>query len=101
MYQTIKKFKKGYQHKFNAIRNKKGKLVMNKKEEAETWKEHFDKLLNTEEPKELIKTGTIGTSKVEVEEITTEDGEKAISNLRNNKAAGTDGIHSELIIQRK
>jgi hypothetical protein len=67
-----------------------------KKEEAEIWKEHFDKLLNTEEPKELIKTGTKGTSEVEVEEITIEDVEWAISNLRNNKAAGTDGIHSEL-----
>jgi hypothetical protein len=30
-----------------------------------------------------------------VEEITTEDVKKAIRN--NNKAAGTDGIHSELI----
>jgi hypothetical protein len=70
---------------------------MNKKEEAEIWKEHFDKLLNTEKPKELIKTGTKGTSKFEVEEITIEDVEKTISNLRNNKTAGTDGIHSELI----
>jgi uncharacterized protein YqeY len=70
MYQIINQFKKGYQHKFNAIRNKKGELVMNKKEEAEIWKEHFDKLLNTEEPKDLIKTGTKGTSAVEVEEIT-------------------------------
>jgi hypothetical protein len=55
MYQTISQFKKGYQHKFNAIRNKKGELVMNKKEEAEIWKEHSNKLLNTEDPKELIK----------------------------------------------
>ena len=29
MYQTINKFKKGYQHKFNMIRNKKGELAMN------------------------------------------------------------------------
>jgi hypothetical protein len=70
---------------------------MNKKEEAEIWKEHFDKLLNTEDPKELIKTGTKGTSEVEVEEITIEHVEKAVSNLGNNKAAGTDRIHSELI----
>ena len=70
---------------------------MNKKEKAEIWKEHFDKLLNTGDPKELIKTGNKETSEVEVEEITIEDVEKAIRNLRNNKAAGTDGIHSELI----
>jgi len=28
---------------------------LNKKKEAEMWKEYFDKLLNTEEPRELIK----------------------------------------------
>jgi len=28
---------------------------MNKKEKAEIWKEYFDKLLNIEEPRELIK----------------------------------------------
>jgi hypothetical protein len=28
---------------------------MNTKEKAEIWKEYFDKLLNTEEPRELIK----------------------------------------------
>ena len=31
MYQTINQFKKGY-HKYNMIRNKKGKLAMNIKE---------------------------------------------------------------------
>ena len=52
MYQTINQFKKGYQHKFCMIRNKKGELAKKKK-----WKEYFDKLLNTEEPKKVIKIG--------------------------------------------
>ena len=30
---------------------------MNTKEKAEIWKEYYDKLLNTEEPRELIKKG--------------------------------------------
>ena len=55
MYQTMNQFKKGYEHKFIMIRNKKGELAMNTKEKLEIWKEYFDKLLNTEEPKELIK----------------------------------------------
>jgi hypothetical protein len=55
MYQTINQFKKGYQHKLSMFRNKKGELAMNTKEKAEIWKEYFDKLLNTEEPKELKK----------------------------------------------
>ena len=31
---------------------------MNTKERAEIWKQNFDKLLYTEEPKELIKIGS-------------------------------------------
>jgi hypothetical protein len=97
IYQTINQFKRGYQNEFNIIRNKNGELTMNKKEKAGIWKEYFDKLLNTEDPKELIKTGNKEISEVEVEEITIEDVKKAIRNLKNNKTAGTDGIHSELI----
>jgi hypothetical protein len=57
MYQTVNQFKKVYQHKVTTIRNKKGEMAVNTKEKAEIWKEYFDKLLNTEEPRELIKKG--------------------------------------------
>jgi len=50
-------------------------------------KEYFDKLLNTEEPKELIKEGSKENSEVEVVELTIEDLKKAIRNLKNDKAA--------------
>jgi len=76
---------------------------MNTKEKAEIWKEYFDKLLNTEEPRELIKKINNEISEVEVvvEELTIEDVKEAIRNLKNNKAAGTDGIHPELIKYRR
>ena len=51
MYLTVN------QHKFNMIRNKKAELAMNTKEREEIWREYFEKLLNTEESKELIKIG--------------------------------------------
>jgi len=72
---------------------------MNTKEKAEIWKEYFDKLLNTKEPRELIKKGNkeISEVEVEVEELTIEDVKRAIRDLKNNKAAGIDGIHPELI----
>ena len=70
---------------------------MNTKEKAEIWKEYFDKLLNTEKPRELIKKGNKDISEVEAEELTLKDVKKAIRSLKNNKAAGTDGIHPELI----
>ena len=46
IYQTVNQYKKGHQHKFSIIRNKKGELAMNTKERAEIWNEYFDKLLN-------------------------------------------------------
>jgi hypothetical protein len=54
MYQTVKQIKAGYKHTFSIIRNKKGELTMNTKENAEIWKEYFDKSLNAEKPGELI-----------------------------------------------
>ena len=98
MYQTVNQFKKGYQHKFTIIRNKKGGLAMNTEEKAEIWREYFDTLLNTEETRELIKKGNKEINKVEVEaELTIEDVKEAIRNLQNNKVARTDGIYLELI----
>jgi len=73
------------------------------KGESRNMEEYFDKLLNTEEPRELIKKGNKEISEVEVvvEELTIEDVKEAIRNLKNNKAAGTDGIHPELIKYRR
>jgi len=53
---------------------------MNTKEKAKIWKEYFDKLLNTQEPRKLIKKGNKEISKVEVEleELNIEDVKKAI-----------------------
>ena len=78
MYQTINKFKKGYQHTFNMIRNKNRELAMKTKERADIWKEYFDKLLNVDEPMELIKIGNRESNAVDVEEPTIEDIKKAM-----------------------
>ena len=84
MYQTVNQFKIGYQHKFSVIRNKKGELALNTKEKEEVWKEYFDKLLNTEEPRELITKGNKETTEdeVEVEELTIEDVKKGNKKLQ-------------------
>ena len=100
MYQTVNKFKKGYHHTFNMIRNENGELAVNTKERAKIWKKYFDKLLNNDESVELIKIGNRESNAVEVEEPTIEDIKKTIRNLKNNKVAGTDGIHPEWIKYR-
>jgi hypothetical protein len=53
---------------------------MNIKQRAEIWKEYFDKLLNTKEPKELIKIGIREIN--EVEKLTIEVVKKAMRNLK-------------------
>ena len=82
--QKVNQFKKGYQHKFSIIRNTKGVLAMNTKEKAEIWKEYFDKLLNTEEPRVLIKKENkeIGEVEIEVEELTIEDVKQGNKKLK-------------------
>jgi hypothetical protein len=72
---------------------------MNKKGTVEIWKEYYDKLMNTEEPRKLIKEGNkeFGEVEVEVQELTIENLNKATRNLKNKKTADSDGIHPELI----
>jgi len=41
MYQTVNQFKKGHQHKFSIIRNKKGELTMNTKGESRNMERVF------------------------------------------------------------
>ena len=72
-------------------------MAKDTKERAEIWKEYFDKLLCTEEPKEIIKIVTRKMNDVEVEELTIEDVRKAMRNLKENIAPGTGGIHPGLI----
>jgi len=55
---------------------------MNTKEKAEIWKDYFDKLLNTEEARELINKGNKEIGEVEVEELTIEVIKEAIRNLK-------------------
>jgi hypothetical protein len=77
-------------------KKKRGMAMNNTKERAEIWNEYFEKLLNAEEPKESLKIGNREITEVDVEVLTIEDVKKAMRDLKNNKAAGTDGIHPEL-----
>ena len=70
---------------------------MNTRVRAEIWKEYFDKLLNVDELMKLIKIRNRESNEAEVDEPTVEDVKTAKRNLKNNKAAGTEGKHPELI----
>ena len=67
-------------------------MAINTKERVEIWKKYFDKALNTEKPKELIKIRNREINEVGVEQLTIQDVKKAMTNLKNNNSAETDGI---------
>jgi len=72
MYKKWYSLRKDININLTWLGTKKGELAMNTKEKAEIWKEYFEKLLNTEEPKELLKIGNREINEVELE-LTTED----------------------------
>ena len=97
MYQTINIFKKGYQPKSNIIQDKRGRLILNPFQRTEIWKERFDELLNTEDPEVQLNINDKRVNMDEINEPTVEEVKEAIKKLKNNKAAGSDGIQSELL----
>ena len=83
------------------MKSKDGELIVGKEEVIARWVEHFEELLNREEPDNPI-TEAEGEgerspdAEEEVEAPTVEEILRAIKKLPNNKAAGIDGIPGEL-----
>jgi hypothetical protein len=65
------------------LETKNGGLAMNTKE-SRNMEKYFDKLLNTEEPKESIKIGSSEINEVEVE-LTVEYVKNAMRNLKKTR----------------
>ena len=84
MYQTINKFRKGYQPKRNIIQDKRGRLIINPFQRNEIWKECSDELLNT---KDLEVQLNINDKQVNMDEINepTVEVKEAIKKLKTIK----------------
>ena len=81
------------------INDADGKPVKSFAEQAERWKQHFQAILNCQEPDNIH-----DFSNVQVEELAIEDGEittdevlRVIKKMKNGKSSGLDGIHAELL----
>lgn len=89
------------------VKEKNGKLTTGKKEIMERWTQHFKELLNKQDPKnkdaterEIIEmeiTNKEGSEESMEEEITLEEVEKAVKEMRKNKAPGICKITAEIL----
>ena len=84
IYQTINKFRKGYQPKSNIIQDKRGRLVISPFQRTER-KECFDELLNTEDPEVQLNINDKRVNMEEINEPTVEEVKEAIKKLKTIK----------------
>jgi hypothetical protein len=96
-YQTVNRFRKGFQPRLKACKDNRGKLI----EEDDKILEHWSRYFGTQFEKENIEEESdeevfLPAEPLEMEP-SQEEMEKAICNLKTNKAPGEDDITAELI----
>ena len=98
-YQGINRIRKGYQPRQELIRDKHGSILVNKEDVKSRWTEYFAELLNRPEPERVANIEMMQDERPQerVELPTRYEILREIRDLKNNKAAGIDGVNAELI----
>ena len=97
-YQGINNVKKGYQPRLMMVKDKEGRLLVNQEEVKERWKQYFSDLLNRPSPDHPIEELEPELmDQMDIDDISEEEVRRAIKGMKNNKAAGVDGILAEMI----
>ena len=79
------------------VRNKEGRLLTMVEDQLARWKEHFQEVLNRPASEQRPQLNPGDPLDINIEEITKEKIHKALSSLKNGKAAGTDNISAEAL----
>jgi hypothetical protein len=96
-YQTVNSFRKGFQPRPNACKDSSGKLIEGDDKILEHWARYFRTQFEKENSEEESEEEVFLTAEPLVMEPSQEGMEKAICNLKINKAPGEDNITAELI----
>ena len=96
-YRKLNDVKRGFQPRTSMVRKRNGEIASHQTDVIDTWKEHFDELLNSNEHLRANRSNLqVNDTDEELIEPSVEEIKAAIKKLRNNKAPGYDGIPGEL-----
>ncbi|XP_066958119.1 uncharacterized protein [Macrobrachium rosenbergii] len=76
------------------IKDRNGRVLSREECVRARWKEHFEKLLNEENPRRIKEEGNPRVRAVP--DITREEVKRALDKMKNGKAVGPDGIPVEV-----
>jgi sorting nexin-29 len=96
-YQTVNRFRKGFQPRLNTCKDNSGKLIEGDDNILEHWAGYFRTQFEKENSEQESDEEVSVTAEPLVTERSQEETEKAICNLKINKAPGEDDIAVELI----
>ena len=82
----------------DTILDESGQPLQKIEEKPARWRRHFEKVLNVDNAvSEEVMVGIMDNADVETPDVTREEVEKAMTKLKNGKAAGNDNIAAELL----
>jgi hypothetical protein len=96
-YQNVNQFRKGFQPSLNACKDNNGKRTEEDDKILQHWVRYFKTQFEGEDSEEESDEEVFLTAEPLVKELSQEEMEKAICNLKINKAPGEDDITAELI----
>ena len=98
LYNITRKLTGKYKQSSGLIKDKRGNVISNTKEQMKRWKEHFEELLNMPKPQVPPEIEPAEEElQINCERPSKEEIMKAIKNLKDRKATGPDNIPAEAI----
>jgi len=79
----------------NTIKDRDGTILTDERLIQERWKSYFEELVNVETPRDPLEQ--VEAVEGPEDDISRTENEKAVKQMRNNKAPGPSGITAEMI----